>query len=98
MNVCGVCGHLGRCLHESLTIHARVTAERILRRGVAGPKGMCVFSFPGSANLASQMAAHLSLSLPWGTERTVGLSFSSPTLNKLVTESSTGFFKKCVFL
>ena len=93
-----MCGHFGRCLHESLTILARVIAEQILRRGVAGPKGMCVFSFPGSANLASQMAAHLSLSLPWGTERTEGLSFSSPTLSKLVTESSTGFLKKCLFL
>ena len=53
-------------MHESLTIRARVTAEQILRRGVAGPKGMYVFPFPGSANLAAQMAAHLSLSLRGG--------------------------------
>lgn len=51
---------------ESLTIRARVTAEQILRRGVAGPKGMYVFPFPGSANLAAQIAAQLSLSLHGG--------------------------------
>lgn len=86
-------------VHESSNICASIPAGQILGCDIAGPKGMYVFSFSGSADLASKTVSSVVTHSSPGDRQdsgTVLFLMTSLALAKSVTASSTG--KKCMYI